>query len=54
MTIVMKYLGYFGIALVVVALLAIPQLQYRANPKGYFLIAEDYDEYVKQMTAKSA
>ncbi|MFK4566610.1 PTS ascorbate transporter subunit IIC [Enterococcus sp. UD-01] len=53
-TILMKYLGYFGIALVVVLLLAIPQLQYRANPKGYFLITEDYDEYVKQMTTKEA
>lgn len=52
MTLLMKYLGYFGVALVVIALLSIPQLQYRANPEGYFLIAEDYDEYVKKMTAK--
>lgn len=54
MTILMKYLGYFGVALVVILLLAIPQLQYRANPEGYFLIAEDYDEYVKKMAAKNA
>ncbi|WP_242700567.1 PTS system ascorbate-specific transporter subunit IIC [Enterococcus sp. DIV0212c] len=54
MTLLMKYLGYFGVALVVILLLAIPQLQYRANPDGYFLIAEDYDEYVKKMTAKGA
>lgn len=54
MTLLMKYLGYFGVALVVIALLAIPQLQYRANPEGYFLIAEDYDEYVKKMIAKKA
>lgn len=47
-TILMKYLGYFGIAIVVIGLLIIPQLQYRANPKGYFLITEDYDEYVKE------
>lgn len=53
-TILMKYLGYFGVALVVILLLAIPQLQYRANPEGYFLIAEDYDEYVKKMAAKNA
>ncbi|MBO0423483.1 PTS ascorbate transporter subunit IIC [Enterococcus plantarum] len=52
MTLVMKYLGYFGVAFVVILLLAIPQLQYRANPEGYFLIAEDYDEYVKKMAAK--
>ncbi|MEI5995038.1 PTS ascorbate transporter subunit IIC [Candidatus Enterococcus mansonii] len=54
MTIVMKYLGYVGVAIVVALLLAIPQFQYRANPEGYFLIAEDYDEYVKKMAAKSA
>ncbi|EOI03070.1 ascorbate-specific PTS system enzyme IIC [Enterococcus moraviensis ATCC BAA-383] len=54
MTVLMKYLGYFGVALVVLLLLAIPQLQYRANPEGYFLIAEDYDEYVKKMAAKTA
>lgn len=53
-TIAMKFLGYFGIVAVVVALLAIPQLQYRANPEGYFLITEDYDEYVKKMAAKTA
>lgn len=53
-TITMKFLGYFGVAAVVVALLAIPQLQYRANPEGYFLITEDYDEYVKKMAAKTA
>lgn len=53
-TLAMKFLGYFGIAAVVVALLAIPQLQYRANPEGYFLITEDYDEYVKKMAAKEA
>ncbi|ALR99898.1 PTS ascorbate transporter subunit IIC [Enterococcus silesiacus] len=54
MTIMMKYLGYIGVGLVVILLLAIPQFQYRANPEGYFLIAEDYDEYVKKMAAKKA
>ncbi|EOL46578.1 PTS ascorbate transporter subunit IIC [Enterococcus caccae] len=54
MTLVMNYLGYVGVGLVVVLLLAIPQLQYRANPEGYFLIAEDYDEYVKKMAVKTA
>lgn len=54
MTILMKYLGYFGVALVVILLLAIPQFQYRANPEGYFLIAEDYDAYVKKMMTKTA
>jgi len=54
MTVLMKYLGYFGVGLVVILLLAIPQLQYRANPEGYFLITEDYDAYVKKMAAKGA
>ena len=26
-------------------LLAIPQIEYRMDPKGYFLITEDYDAY---------
>ncbi|WP_242551030.1 PTS ascorbate transporter subunit IIC [Enterococcus ureilyticus] len=54
MTVLMKYLGYFGVGLVVILLLAIPQLQYRANPEGYFLITEDYDAYVKKKAAKGA
>ena len=28
-----------------VILLAIPQIEYRMDPKGYFLITEDYDAY---------
>lgn len=53
-TVLMKFLGYFGIAAVVIILLAIPQLQYRNDPDGYFLIVDDYDEYLKQKTAKKA
>ncbi|MDD7267970.1 MAG: PTS ascorbate transporter subunit IIC [Lachnospiraceae bacterium] len=45
MTGVMKFLSYAGVALVAVALLIIPQLQYRADKKGYFLITEDYEAY---------
>lgn len=51
-TVSMKFLGFIGVALVVIILLAIPQLQYRANPKGYFLIVDDYDAYVEQKTQK--
>ncbi|WP_338356808.1 hypothetical protein [Enterococcus faecium] len=36
------------IAVVVIGLLAIPQLQYRKNPDGYFLIVEDYDTYAEK------
>ncbi len=46
-TVAMRYLGYVGVALVVIVLLAIPQIEYRMDPEGYFLITEDYDAYVE-------
>lgn len=46
--IIMKVLGVVGIAVVVILLLAIPQLQYRKDPQGYFLIVEDYEAYQNQ------
>lgn len=48
MAIVMKFLGYLGIGVIVVVMLLIPQLQYRQNPEGYFLMTEDYDEYARR------
>lgn len=48
MGVIMKVLGLAGIAVVVVLLLLIPQLEYRKNPEGYFLIVDDYDEYRKK------
>ncbi|MDF2886218.1 MAG: ascorbate transporter subunit [Lacrimispora sp.] len=45
MTAVMKYLSYAGVLIVVVVLLAIPQIQYRKDKKGYFLITENYEAY---------
>lgn len=47
-TVLMKVFGFVGIALVVIGLLAIPQLQYRKNPEGYFLIVSDYDKYAEK------
>lgn len=50
-TVIMKYLGYVGIAVVAIILIIIPQLQYRAAPKDengnstYFLETEDYEKY---------
>ena len=44
-TVIMKYLSYAGVAIVVVILMAIPQIEYRMDPKGYFLITEDYEAY---------
>ena len=45
MTAVMKFLSYAGVLIVVVVLLAIPQIQYRKDKKGYFLITENYEAY---------
>lgn len=45
MTIVMKYLSYIGIAVVALLFLAIPQIEYRKDKEGYFLITEDYEAY---------
>lgn len=45
MTGVMKFLSYAGVVLVVAGLLIIPQIQYRMDKKGYFLMAEDYEAY---------
>lgn len=44
-TVLMKYMGYIGIALVIIILVAIPQLQYRADPKGYFQVVTDYEAW---------
>ncbi|WP_137601703.1 PTS ascorbate transporter subunit IIC [Paucilactobacillus nenjiangensis] len=44
-TVILKYLGYFGIAVVALILIIIPQIQYRKDPKNYFLMVEDYDAY---------
>jgi PTS system ascorbate-specific IIC component len=46
-TVIMKYLGYAGYALVVIFLIAIPQFQYMRDKKHYFLVTEDYDAYKK-------
>lgn len=46
-TVLMKYLSYAGIAIVAIVLLAIPQIQYMKDKKGYFLMTEDYEEYKK-------
>lgn len=52
MTGIMKYLSYAGIALVVIGLLAIPQIRYRMDKEGYFKMTEDYEAYKKLKTAK--
>lgn len=44
-TVIVKFLGWIGVALVAIGLLALPQLEYRKDPKGYFLMTEDYEAY---------
>lgn len=51
-TVLMKFLSYAGVAIVIIILIAIPQLQYRAHPDTYFLIAEDYEAYLEKVNAK--
>ena len=53
-TLLIHYLGYIGVAIVVIVLLAIPQIEYKMDPEGYFLITEDYDAYVEHINAKNA
>ena len=51
-TVIMKFAGYIGVAIVVLILLAIPQIQYRKHPDTYFLITEDYDAYLEKIKEK--
>lgn len=51
-TVIMKFLGYAGVAVVCLILIMIPQMQYKKNPDTYFLIAEDYDAYLEVMEKK--
>ncbi len=44
-TVIMKFLGYAGIGVVALILILIPQLEYRQDPKHYFLVVEDYEKY---------
>ena len=52
--VIMKYLKYVGVALVAAALLAIPQIQYRGDPEGYFLCVSDYEAYKKHVEELNA
>lgn len=47
----MQNFQYVGVAFVVIALLAIPQIIYQRHKDTYFLIVEDYDQY-KEVLAK--
>ena len=44
----MKYLSWIGLALVVIFLIMIPQIQYRKDPEHYFMEVDDWEEYKKE------
>ena len=50
--VVMNNFQYVGVAVIVVLLLAIPQIIYHRNKDTYFLIAEDFDAYKEVMAKK--
>ena len=50
--VLMNNLQFVGVALVVICLLAIPQIIYYRNKDTYFLIAEDFDDYKELMAKK--
>ena len=52
MTVVMKYLSWAGVIICVAALLALPQIEYLKDKKGYFLITEDYEAYKEYKQGK--
>ena len=52
-TVLMKSLSYAGLVIVVAALVAIPQLQYRKHKDTYFLETEDYEK-CKEIRSKKA
>jgi PTS system ascorbate-specific IIC component len=51
---VMKYLQYIGVAVIVVGLLAIPQIQYRRHRDTYFLITDDFEAYKQKVAEKQS
>lgn len=50
---IMKYAGFVGVGIIVVGLLAIPQIQYARNKDTYFLITDDFEAYKKKMKEKA-
>ena len=43
----MQNFQYFGLGIVLIILLVIPQLQYSRNKEHYFEVAEDYEAYLE-------
>lgn len=51
--VLMKTVGIPGVAVVILAMLAIPQIQYARNKRHYFMIAEDYEQYQAELAAEA-
>lgn len=51
-TVILKFLSYAGVAVAAILLLALPQIEYMRDPKGYFLITEDYEAYKEYIASK--
>ncbi|MEQ8155267.1 MAG: PTS ascorbate transporter subunit IIC [Clostridiaceae bacterium] len=47
--VLMKNIGFVGVAVVIIGMLAIPQIQYLKNKKHYFTLTEDYESYANEM-----
>ncbi|MDY6019223.1 MAG: PTS ascorbate transporter subunit IIC [Anaerococcus sp.] len=48
-TILLNNIQYVGLAIAIVLLVAIPQIQYKKNKDAYFLIVEDYEKYKEKI-----
>ena len=51
-TVLMKFGGYAGVAVIVVGMLLIPQIQYARHKDTYFLITDDYSAYLEKVAQK--
>ncbi len=52
-TVLMKFLSYAGVVIIIAVLVLIPQLQYRADKKNYFLVTDDYEQYKANKAAEA-
>ena len=52
--VIMHYLKYIGVVIIIAILVAIPQIQYRRDPEGYFLCVSDYEAYKKHVEELNA
>ena len=51
-TVLMKFGGYAGVAVIVIGMLLIPQIQYARHKDTYFLITDDYSAYLEKVAQK--